>query len=224
MIALELEIPLVVVPRLSSVFCALGMLLADLRHDFVRSFSSLWSAFDVDAARTHLDAMVARGMESLEHEGVAPQDRAAVAAADLRYLGQHHEVTVPFAVEDLSDDGLGRIEQAFHTRHEELYGFASPGRPMEVVNLHATVIGRRPRHELTAPAPGAGAAEKGVRNAYVPSTGRMESVPVYDGDRLTTGQRLAGPVIVEESTTTVVVPEGFDLELDSSGSFVLEAR
>jgi N-methylhydantoinase A len=224
MIALELEIPLVVVPRLSSVFCALGMLLADLRHDFVRSFSSLWSAFDVDAARTHLDAMVARGMESLEHEGVAPQDRAAVAAADLRYLGQHHEVTVPFAVEDLSDDGLGRIEQAFHTRHEELYGFASPGRPMEVVNLHATVIGRRPRHELTAPAPGAGAAEKGVRNAYVPSTGRIESVPVYDGDRLTTGQRLAGPVIVEESTTTVVVPEGFDLELDSSGSFVLEAR
>jgi N-methylhydantoinase A len=224
MIALELEIPLVVVPRLSSVFCALGMLLADLRHDFVRSFSSLWSAFDVDAARTHLDAMVARGMESLEHEGVAPQDRAAVAAADLRYLGQHHEVTVPFAVEDLSDDGLGRIEQAFHTRHEELYGFASPGRRMEVVNLHATVIGRRPRHELTAPAPGAGAAEKGVRKAYVPSTGRMESVPVYDGDRLTTGQRLAGPVIVEESTTTVVVPQGFDLELDSSGSFVLEAR
>jgi N-methylhydantoinase A len=224
MIALELEIPLVVVPRLSSVFCALGMLLADLRHDFVRSFSSLWSSFDVDAARTHLDAMVARGMESLEHEGVAPPDRAAVAAADLRYLGQHHEVTVPFAVEDLSDEGLGRIEQAFHTRHEELYGFASPGRPMEVVNLHATVIGRRPRHELTAPAPGAGAAEKGVRNAYVPSTGRMESVPVYDGERLTTGQRLAGPVIVEESTTTVVVPEGFDLELDSSGSFVLEAR
>jgi N-methylhydantoinase A len=224
MIALELEIPLVIVPRLSSVFCALGMLLADLRHDFVRSFSSLWSAFDVAAARTQLDAMVARGMESLEHEGVAPEDRAAVAAADLRYLGQHHEVTVPFGVEALSDAGLPGIEQAFHTRHEELYGFASPGRAMEVVNLHATVVGRRPRRELTAPRPGAGNAEKGAREAYLPSTGRMESVPVYDGDRLATGQRLSGPVIVEESTTTVVVPEGFELELDTSGSFVLEAR
>jgi N-methylhydantoinase A len=224
MIAAELEIPLVVVPRLSSVFCALGMLLADLRHDFVRSFSSLWASFDVDAARTHLDAMVERGMESLEHEGVAPADRSAVAAADLRYLGQHHEVTVPFAVEDLTDDGLAGIEQAFHARHEELYGFASPGRPMEVVNLHATVVGRRERRELAAPPSGAGAAEKGAREAYVPSTGRMESVPVYDGDRLTIGQRLAGPVIVEESTTTVVVPEAFDLELDTSGSFVLEAR
>jgi N-methylhydantoinase A len=225
MIALELEIPLVIVPRLSSVFCALGMLLADLRHDFVRSFSSLWSSFDVDAARAHVDAMVARGTESLEQEGVEPEQRDAFAAADLRYLGQHHEVTVPFAVEDLTDDGLARIELAFHARHEELYGFASPGRPMEVVSLHATVVGRRPRRELAGAAPGAsGSAEKGVREAYVPSTGRLESVPVYDGDRLLPGVRLVGPVIVEESTTTVVVPEGFELELDSSGSFVLEAR
>ncbi len=224
MIALELEIPLVIVPRLSSVFCALGMLLADLRHDFVRSFSSLWSSFDVDAARAHVDAMVARGMESLEQEGVEPGQRDAFAAADVRYLGQHHEVTVPFAVEDLTDDGLARIEQAFHTRHEELYGFASPGRPMEVVSLHATVVGRRARRELAAAPSSAGAAEKGVRDAYIPSTGRLESVPVYDGDRLAPGVRLAGPVIVEESTTTVVVPEGFELELDTSGSFVLEAR
>lgn len=223
MIALELEIPLVIVPRLSSVFCALGMLLADLRHDFVRSFSSLWSSFDVDAARAHLDAMVARGMESLEHEGVEPERRVAFAAADVRYLGQHHEVTVPFAVEDLTDEGLPGIEQAFHTRHEELYGFASPGRSMEVVNLHATVVGRRRTLELGGAAASAGGAlsQKAVRDAYVPSTGRLESLPVFDGDRMLPGQRLRGPVIVDESTTTVVVPEGFDLVLDSSGSFVL---
>jgi len=224
MIAAELEIPLVIVPRLSSVFCALGMLLADLRHDFVRSFSSLWSSFDVAAARRQVDAMVARGLESLEHEGVEPPERRAFAAADLRYLGQHHEVTVPFAVEDLTPEGRAGIERAFHARHEELYGFSSPGRPMEVVNLHATVVGRRPRLELAAAPGGAGAAEKGVREAYVPSTGRMETVPVYDGDRLAPARRMAGPVIVEESTTTVVVPEGYDLELDESGSFVLEAR
>jgi N-methylhydantoinase A len=225
MIAAELGIPLVVVPRLSSVFCALGLLLADLRHDFVRSFGMLWSALDVEAARAHLDAMVARGLEALEREGVEPEHRRALAAADLRYLGQHHEVTVPFAVEGLTEAGLPGIEQAFHARHEELYGFASPGRPLEVVNLHATVVGRRPQRELRQPArAGAPAApEKGTRDAYVPSTGRLERVPVYDGDRMQPGRRLAGPVIVEESTTTLVVPEGFDVELDASGSFVLEA-
>lgn len=224
MIALELEIPLVIVPRLSSVLCAFGMLLADLRHDFVRSFSSLWSAFDVDAARGHVDAMIARGMESLEHEGVPPEHRHAFAAGDLRYLGQHHEVTVPFPVEALSDEGLAGIEQAFHARHEELYGFASPGRPMEIVNLHATVVGRRPPSELTAVAAAApgGPVEKGVRDAWLPSTGRLEPVAIYDGDAMQAGFRLSGPAIVEESTTTVVVPEAFDLELDTSGNFVLE--
>jgi N-methylhydantoinase A len=227
MIALELEIPVVIIPRLSSVFCALGMLLADLRHDFVRSFSSLWSSFDVAAARAHLEAMVERGMEALEHEGVAPAERAAFAAADLRYLGQHHEVTVTFAVSDLTGPGLAGIEQAFHRRHEELYGFASPGRQLEVVNLHATVVGRRPERLLGAASAAASrgpAPEKGLRDAYVPSTGRLERVPVYDADLLQPGQRLRGPVIVEESTTTVVVPEGFAAELDRSGSFVLQRQ
>jgi N-methylhydantoinase A len=224
MIAAELEIPLVIVPRLSSVFCALGMLLADLRHDFVRSFSSLWSSFDVEAARQQVDAMVARGLESLEQEGVDPDRRHALAAADLRYLGQHHEVTVPFAVEDLTPAGLPGIERAFHARHEELYGFSSPGRPMEVVNLHATVVGRRPQRVPAAAPSGSASAEKGVREVYLPSTGRMETIPVHDGDRIAPGRRLSGPVIVEESTTTLVVPEGYDLELDESGSFVLEAR
>jgi N-methylhydantoinase A len=227
MIALELDIPLVIVPRLSSVFCAFGMLLADLRHDFVRSFSSLWSSFDVDAARVQLDAMVERGLTSLEHEGVPPERRAAVAAADLRYLGQHHEVTVPFAVEELTADGLAGIEESFHRRHEALYGFSSPGRPMEVVNLHATIVGRRPKRAFRESLPvasGAPVPPKGRREAYVSSAGRLESVAVYDGDLLRPGQRLDGPVIVEESTTTVVVPEGFDVELDRSGSFVLRRK
>jgi N-methylhydantoinase A len=224
MIAAELGIAIVIVPRLSSVFCALGLLLADLRHDFVRSFGMLWSAFDVESARAQLDAMVARGMEALEREGVEPESRRALAAADLRYLGQHHEVTVPFRVEDLTETGLPGIEQGFHARHEELYGFASPGRPLEVVNLHATVVGRRPHRE---PGSRVGEAadpppEKGSRDAYVPSTGRLERVPVYDGDRMSPGHRLAGPAIIEESTTTVVVPEGFRVEVDASGSFILE--
>lgn len=226
MMAVELGIPLVIVPRLSSVFCALGMLLADLRHDHVHSFSSLWSALDVDAARARVDAMVVRGLEALEHEGVAPERRHAFAAADLRYLGQHHEVTVPFAVEALSDDGLATIEDAFHARHDQLYGFASPGRPIEIVNLHVTVVGRRDRAavEATYAAAATGApSQKGARLAYLPSAGGLERVPVYDGDAMRPGHKLSGPAIVEESTTTVVVPEQFDLELDTSGSFILEA-
>ncbi len=224
MIAVELDIPIIVVPRLSSVFCALGMLLADLRHDFVRSFNSLWSDIDVDAARAHIDSMLAQGMESLEREGVPSEHREAYAAADLRYLGQHHEVTVPFVAGELTHTSLVGIENAFHRRHEELYGFASPGRPIEVINLRVTVVGRRRARRLTTSAVAAEAPlpQKGTRRAYVPTSGALETLPVYDGDRMAAGQRVQGPAIIEEPTTTVVVPDGFDLVLDASGSFVLK--
>jgi N-methylhydantoinase A len=228
MIAAELDIPLVIVPRLSSVLCALGMLLADLRHDYVRSYGRLWVQLDRAEARGLIDAMVARGLAALEEEGVPPDRRDALAAADLRYLGQHHEVTVPFAPADLDDAaGVERIELAFHRRHEELYGFSSPGRQLEVISLHATVLGRRPSLSVELAgrdADGAPAPRKGSRRAYLPSVRALEEIDVYDGDRMLAGHRIAGPAIVEETTTTVFVPEAFDLELDRSGSFVLTRK
>lgn len=223
-IALELGIPLVVVPRLSSVFCALGMLLADLRHDFVRSFGGPWTDFDFTAACRHVEAMVAQGMSLLDDEGVTVARRSALAAADMRYVGQHHEVTVPFPIEDLSPEGAGAIAASFHRRHEELYGFSSPDRLLEVVNLRAVVLGRTPKRALgsrAAAADGTPPPQKGDRDAYNPSRARFERVPVFDGDLMLPGQRLSGPAIVEEATTTVVVPDGFDLVLDAAGSFVL---
>ena len=222
-IADELGIATVIVPRLSSVLCAVGMLIADLRHDFSRSFSRPWESFDAADARALLDALVEQGMAALEREGVRPERRSVVAAADIRYVGQHHEVTVAFPLDDLAEPR--RIEEAFHRRHEELYGFASPGKPMHVIALHATVLGRRDAVTLAAPAAVAGEAPRRPgRMMYLRSTGALEEVEVLDGDRMGTGQGIAGPALVDTATTTIVVPETFDVVLDASGSFVLTRR
>jgi N-methylhydantoinase A len=201
------------------------MVLADLRHDFVRAHRSAWDEFDAAAARTVVDEMVARGMESLEREGVDEERRRAVGAADMRYVGQHHEVTVEFPVDDLGGDaGAERIEERFHRRHEELYGFNSPGRPMEIIGLHATVFGARAPVALTAAASSNGRTpEKGTRRIHLPVSGAVEEVPVYDGEALSPGRRVAGPCIVEEVTTTILVPEDWELDADASGSFVLRS-
>jgi N-methylhydantoinase A len=196
------------------------MLLADLRHDFTRSFSRPWEELDPAEARVVLDELARRGIAALEEEGVPPGRRMVVGSADLRYSGQHHEVTVSFPLDHLDRPEL--IEAAFHRRHEELYGFASPGKLMQVVNLHVTVSGRRPRIELAPPADGAGPApRRGTRRIYLRSTGALEEVEVIDGDRMAPGQAATGPVVVDTRTTTMVVPEGFDVAFDRSGSFVL---
>jgi N-methylhydantoinase A len=224
MIADELGLDRVIVPRMSAVLCAFGMLLADLRHDYVRSYGSPWERLDVAEARGIVDAMVATGTAALTDEGIAAADRSAVAGADLRYRGQHHEVTISFAPEALSADGLAGIEDGFHRRHEELYGFASRGRPMEIVSLRATTLGRRPQLAL-AMGDASGAAtpppRRAARPVYVPSAGALQTVEVYDGDRLAPGHRLAGPAIIEGATTSVLVPETFDVLVDRAGTLVM---
>jgi N-methylhydantoinase A len=222
-IADELGMSTVIVPRLSSVLCAVGMLLADLRHDYSRSFPRAWDSLDAAEARGVLDGLVEQGTAALVREGVPPERRSVVAAADIRYVGQHHEVTVAFPLDDLAEPS--RIEQAFHRRHEELYGFASPGKPMHVIALHATVLGRRDALELTMPAAAGGALpRRASRRMYIRSTGALEEVEVLDGDRMGAGQGIAGPALVDMATTTIVVPETFDVVFDPSGSFVLTRR
>jgi N-methylhydantoinase A len=167
--------------------------------------------------------MVAQGVEALEHEGVDASARSVRAAADMRYVGQHHEVTVEVALTDLDGEaGARRIESAFHARHESLYGFSSPGREMEVIGLRATVLGRREAPDLElASASQKGSSQKGLRRAWLPGGCSFAEVEVHDGGRLATGATLAGPILVERTTTTVLVPEGFDLSVDKLGSFVL---
>ncbi|MHB1810382.1 MAG: hydantoinase/oxoprolinase family protein, partial [Solirubrobacteraceae bacterium] len=101
MIAEELGLSTVVVPPTSAVLCALGMLLADLRHDYVQAHRTLWGAFDPAQARELLAGMVAEGRQTLEREGVEPARRRQRLAADMRYVGQHHEVAVELTLEDL---------------------------------------------------------------------------------------------------------------------------
>jgi N-methylhydantoinase A len=222
-IADELEIATVLVPRLSSVLCALGMLLADLRHDLTRTYSRDWQAVDSSEARGIVDELARQGLAALERDGIAPAQRSVLASADLRYLGQHHEVTITFRPEELAR--LADIEAAFHRRHEELYGFSSPGRRMQIVQLGATALGRRSSVELeTQEGAGGAAPRRGTREIYLRSTRAMERVEVIDGDAMRAGQSAQGPVVVDTRTTTIVVPESYDISLDRSGSFVMQRR
>jgi N-methylhydantoinase A len=223
MIAQELDLSTVVIPPTSSVLCALGMVLADLRHDYVQAHRTLWSAFDAGAAHELLEGMLDQGLEALDREGVEESRRRARVSADMRYVGQHHEVSVDFPLSALEEgaEGLARIERAFEARHEELYGFSAPGRPIEVIGLHATVLGGREAPELQALAGTSGDTLKGHRRAWLPTERRYEEVEVHDGHRLGPGQVVSGPAIVERATTTVLVPERFTLTVDRLGSFVL---
>ncbi|HVW46934.1 MAG TPA: hydantoinase/oxoprolinase family protein [Solirubrobacterales bacterium] len=221
-IGAELDIDRIVLPRVSSVLCAFGMLLADLRHDYVRSFHHEWGELDPAAAAALVAAMEAEGMEALASEGTAAGDRSLVASAEMRYRGQHHEVSVPFDPADLAPGRTEAIAADFHRLHERLYGFSSPDRPLETIALRVSVRGRRPALRLGRPtATGSEPPRRGSRRAWLPERGESAEVPVLDADAMLPGHRFEGPALVEGVNTTVIVPERFDLLVDRSNSFVL---
>ena len=232
MIARELGIGRILVPQSASVFCAAGMLHTDLKHDYVRSYATAFTADGLDQGHLLdlLREMETAADETLAGEGVAAADREFHYALDLRYLGQYHEVRVEEVPEThIRKMNLDAVKAMFHGLHDRLYGYnlAAEDTLVELVNVRLTAIGRTSKPALVE-MPGAGAdvtrARKGRRRVWLPEEQAFEDVPVYDGDRLAHGNAFDGPAIVETAVTTILVPPGFGLTVDKLGSCLLTDR
>lgn len=230
MISRELDITTLFIPKLSSVICASGMVMADLRHDFVRGFHGYVSTMDLTVARELIAEMVDEGAAFLEEEGVARSDAQFVISADLRYLGQHHEIILnhPLEILEAGDDEIrAEIANGFHSRHEELYGFANRGNDVELLSLRVTASAARGqilgRNETDSSTPRETVA-KSHREVYLQSERAQRLVPVYDGLEVAVHDVLSGPCIVEEPQTTIFVPEFFDMKLEPEGYYYMYAK
>jgi len=223
-IALELEIPLLIIPRASSIFCAAGMLLSDLKHNFVRTYPAPLSTLDQGRLADLCAAMASEAQATLDGERVPRERQRLHFSVDLRYIGQYHEVNVSLAPEEAVSPDLDALGGRFHARHDQLYGYSVPNSPVELVTVRLTAIGetdkpRLPRSERRPP--DSSHVLKSHRRAYLPSARDFAELPVYDGDALCFGNRLSGPALIEQTNTTVFVPEEYELWCDPLGSFVL---
>jgi N-methylhydantoinase A len=224
MIGRELELPLLIVPRESSIFCAAGMLMSDLRHDFVRSCITRLDVAEWPRIERLVDAMIDEGRSQLEREGIAEPDRRFALHFDCRYARQYHEVSFAVPVEALRRAETGRIRNAFHAEHNRLYGYSleDQGTPIELISLRVQAIGitEKPSYrKLDYAGEDAGPTLKGERRIVVPESGGWRIVPVYDGDRLRFGNRVIGPAIIEQVNTSFLVSASYDCVCDAYGSF-----
>jgi N-methylhydantoinase A len=222
-IARELGLRRILVPRSSSIFCAVGLLLSDLRHDFVRSYVAAFERIERKRLEEIARALQADARRALEAEGIDPATAVTTLGCDVRYLGQYHELAVPWLVDELESGDLTGVAKRFHDAHDRLYGYALPEAPLELVNLRAVVVGSTPKPPLPEMAPGqASDALRAHRPVWVAEERAFVPAEVYDGEALGSGARLEGPAIVELPTTTVVLSPGWRCETDRHGSFLLE--
>jgi N-methylhydantoinase A len=229
LICSELEIPLQIVPREASVLCAFGMLMCELRHDYVRTFVSRLNSVDWQKLESLIETMSSDGSRALAEERIPPARRRVELRLDCRYVKQYHEVSVPVPLELIVRHDAAAVARAFHAEHLRLYGYSleAEGSPVEIINVRLQAIGAtdRPAYRSEAGvATDAGAALKGRRSVYIAERDAFAEVPVYDGHRMHCGHRIVGPALVEQQTTAIVVSQGYDCVVDQLGSFVVYAK
>jgi len=223
-LARELGIRNLVIPRWSSVFCALGGTIADIRHDFVTSVISRSSLIDPAVLREAYAAMKKTGNETLERESVPVKDRYFKGSIDMRYEAQYHEIEIPVDESELTREGISAIVDRFHDRHEELYGYRDVT-DTEMINLRLAACARvvtPPRKKEAPVSRDETKYLKMKRDVYFEEEKGFVSTPIYDGDAMEVGSLIYGPAIVEQRTTTIVVPPKAKLEVNSYGDYMME--
>ncbi|MBM3220679.1 MAG: hydantoinase/oxoprolinase family protein [Candidatus Rokubacteria bacterium] len=223
-LARELAIPKVLVPARPGITSALGCLVADVRHDFVRTINQDLLRLDVDEARAILAAQVAEGRRLLASEEVDIETVSVLHQADMQFAGQTHVLTVTIPRADFGrDDLLLAFERAYWERFEvELKQMRAL-----VMSLRTAVIGRRPPVSLNglAATPSRGALEDardGSRRAWF--DGAWHDTPIYRRERLAVGVRFDGPAIVEQLDSTTVIEPGDRVEVDTLGNLIITVR
>ncbi len=225
MIARELRIARVVIPIAPGHFSAFGMLVSDLRRDFVGTWFTPLAAASFARMAEIYQAMEAQGREAVRRSDIATADIAVTRAADMRYVGQEHAVTVDLPLELFRDEDRAGIKRRFDAIDEIRYGHAAEKEPAEIVSLRSAVTGqlnkpsfeRIPAGGITPPAD----AARGRRPVYFGGTSFTDTA-TFDRARLLAGNRIAGPALIEEHASTTVVHPGDVLEVDDYGNLVIE--
>ncbi|MGE5302803.1 MAG: hydantoinase/oxoprolinase family protein [Alphaproteobacteria bacterium] len=202
-----LRLPALISPFGAGVGSTFGLLAAPLAFDFVRSAYSRLDDLDWNLANGLLQEMGEEGREILASSGLEASEIRYQRTADMRYVGQGHEVSVPLPNGILNKNHLPQITASFEEIYRSLYGRKGPDVALEVINWRVIASGPRPEMNLKLPRKATGGAHvrKGFRRAYFPDSGGWLEAAVYDRYALSPGTTLDGPAIVEERESTLII-------------------
>jgi N-methylhydantoinase A len=224
-VARELGIRKVIIPQAPGVFSAFGMLFSDLRYDFVRT----WFARLADAPFQDIEAvykeMEQSGRDAISSTSITPNEITVKRAADMRYVGQEHAVTVDLPLELFQKQDRDGIKKCFDEMHELRYGTSAPNEAAEIVSLRSTVTGVIAKPPLEPVDKGTDAPPKeaftGKRKAFFTAKDGFVETPTYARAHLKCGNRIQGPALIEEHASTTVLFPGDVVTVDSLGNLAI---
>jgi N-methylhydantoinase A len=220
-LAQALNMKEIVVPPHPGISSAVGMLSADVRHDYVQTHIAVSRDTDVGRIQSIFEDMEAQGTEQLGREGFSGPSVVLIRSADMRCTRQSYELSVPVKEGALTGHDLAAITEDFHRLHEKAYGYARNTEAVEFVNLRVVALGRLPEFRVKKRATRTQRALEAVGTREVYFAGRPVSSPIYVRDLLPKGVEIRGPAIVEQMDSTIVVLPGYRAVADRYGNLLI---
>jgi len=226
-LASEIGVNTIILPKLASGLCAFGQIISDVKYNYMATAPARLDNAEAYARLDRLfEEIEAKGVRHLREDGFAKNNIVAKRSLEMRYVGQVHECTVDIGTFKINEKTIGRVKDAFHRRHEELYTYSERHSTVEVVNIESTLYGLIDKPKTPALRKGRAPSDaiKSHRSAVFSASGKGVRAPVYDGGALGAGATIEGPAIIEEVTTTIVVEPAWTARLDRSGSYVMTRK
>ena len=223
-VAKELSIGKVVIPYAPGHFSALGMLMADLRRDYVQTLFARLDDLKMDELEAQFKKLETEGRQALENSGIATDRIVFERAADMRYVGQEHAVAVRMLANLGQEPARKEIKRLFDEAHELRYSHSAPEESADMVSLRVSAIGRLNKPQFakipTGDAAPSAAARRGTRSVIFEGTGTVQA-NVFDRTKLLEGNVINGPAIIEEAASTTVVEPGDTVTVNGFGHLIM---
>jgi N-methylhydantoinase A len=227
-VARDLGMRRLMLPPNPGILCAFGLLVSDLRHDLLETHVRALQGFSFEQAQPILERLRGSTQQLLERDAVPAERRLVELKADLRYVGQSYELSVP--IEPATAEGWAGLAMRFHEAHRQRFGHADERAPIETVTLAATGWGRVDPPRLASLPPGGPSAEQarvGVRPVFfepeaVGVRGSWHDTTLYERSRLRAGNVVHGPAVIDEVSATTVLYPGDVATVHETGAIFVE--
>jgi N-methylhydantoinase A len=226
MLGRSLGMKTAIVPRYGGVFCSFGMIVSDVRHDYMRVLATNTDHFDFDRANQVIAEMERQAIADLAEEGFSEDAVSIARFADAKYPAQIHELTIPIKSDGkLTQADVDEMSATFHDLHERMFSYSVRDSSVDLFHWRVVAHGatrspetpqRTPSTELSL------GAIKNKRRVFFSDIQDFRDTDIYDGDALQYGMTVSGPAVIEQTNTTVVVFPGQTLEVNKFDDFVIE--
>lgn len=224
-VASILRSPEVIIPFGAGVASTIGFLVAPISFDFVRTYVGKLDTLDWEQVAHRFDEMTHEGTTMLTSAGTSEDVISYQRFAELRYVGQGHQIKVRIPEGSLDATMTTKLMEVFETDYRRIYGRTAMGNPIEAINWRLVAAAPSPHLPLDLLTIGASAdsarALKGSRVAFEPETESFQEIPVYDRYALTPGFSATGPAIIEENESTIVVGRGALIGVDAFSNVII---